>query len=135
VASFLKGQGYRTAIIGKWHLNFQYTDAATGEILSRTNHKNGAPVGSKIPDGPTARGFDYFHGFHHARDMKVVIENDAVIKHDDVENMLPRLATKSAEFIDQQATQNPTQPSFSMCHSAHRTPLLFQPANGKEKAA
>ena len=27
VANFLGNQGYNTAIIGKWHLNFQYVDA------------------------------------------------------------------------------------------------------------
>ena len=31
---------------------------------------------AKIPDGPIDRGFDYYHGFHHARNMEAVIEND-----------------------------------------------------------
>ncbi|MFZ9920170.1 MAG: sulfatase-like hydrolase/transferase, partial [Terrimicrobiaceae bacterium] len=89
VASFLKSQGYHTAILGKWHLNFLYTDPATGRNLSKKEFKKGlAPVGSKIPDGPTARGFDYFHGFHHAKDMQCVIEGDTVVEHDDEINML-----------------------------------------------
>ena len=33
VASFLQEQGYHTGIIGKRHLNFQYTDPKTGENL------------------------------------------------------------------------------------------------------
>lgn len=111
VASFLKSQGYYTAIIGKWHLDFQYQDPATGKSLSRSDVKdkekpqsNGlAPVGSRIPDGPIHRGFDYFHGFHHARDMKGVIENDEVILHDEEINMLPRLTRKAVEFIDGRA--------------------------------
>lgn len=99
VASFLKSQGYDTAIVGKWHLDFQYIDPETGEAYTQQKHKT-PPVGAKLPDGPLTRGFDYYHGFHHARNMEAVIEDDTVIEHDDVENMLPRLTEKSAAYID-----------------------------------
>lgn len=110
VAGFLKSQGYRTAVLGKWHLNFQYQNPATGEMLKRKGEL--APVGSKIPDGPISRGFDYYYGFHHARDMKAVIENDTVIAHDDEINMLPRLTRKAVEYIDTQAADAAGQPFF-----------------------
>jgi len=112
VASFLKDQGYDTAIIGKWHMDFQYTDPESGKILKKKNYREGAPVGSTIPDGPLTRGFDYFHGFHHAGHMEVVIEDDTVIEHDDVINMLPRLTGKAVEYIDQRAQVAPDQPFF-----------------------
>ena len=99
VASFLKKNGYHTAIIGKWHLNFKYLDPKSTKEYSRTEFKS-PPVGAKIPDGPIHRGFDYFHGFHHARNMEAVIENDEVIAHDPVINMLPRLTRKSVEYIE-----------------------------------
>ena len=102
VAGFLKQQGYATAIVGKWHLDFQYLDPESGEAYSQKQHKT-PPVGAKIPDGPLHRGFDYYHGFHHARNMEAVIEDDKVIAHDDVVNMLPRLTEKSAAYIDSQA--------------------------------
>ncbi|MDH3718325.1 MAG: sulfatase-like hydrolase/transferase [Planctomycetota bacterium] len=102
VASFLKLQGYTTGIIGKWHLDFQYLDPKSGARLSQKDHKL-PPVGATIPDGPLHRGFDYYHGFHHARHMEAVIENDRVIQHDNVDNMLPRLTRKSVEFIARQA--------------------------------
>lgn len=102
VASFLHAQGYYTGIIGKWHLDFQYLDPRTGEAYRQKDYKE-PPAGARIPDGPLTRGFDYYHGFHHARNMRAVIENDAVIEHDEEINMLPRLTKKSVEFIDSHA--------------------------------
>ena len=112
VASFLKDQGYHTGIVGKWHLDFQYTDPLTGEALKRKGRKALAPVGSKIPDGPVNRGFDYFHGFHHAGDMKGVIEDDTVIAHEKEIRMLPRLTNAAVEYIDERAKAGKEKPFF-----------------------
>jgi arylsulfatase A len=121
IASLLKKQGYHTGIVGKWHLDFLYADPTTGKTISRPiakrekgkkRAKSLAPVGSKIPDGPVCRGFDYFHGFHHAGDMKSVIENDEVILHEDEINMLPRLTRKAVEYIDARAKADKEQPFF-----------------------
>ena len=151
VASFLKSQGYHTAIIGKWHLNFQYQDPKTGETLKRnqldkssgksegknkgkgkTKKRGLPPVGSKIPDGPLAHGFDFYHGFHHAGDMKAVIENDEVILHEDEINMLPRLTREAVEYIDDRAKQ-PQQPFFLYVPygSPHSPILPTKPWQGK----
>ncbi|MGJ8654508.1 MAG: sulfatase family protein [Opitutaceae bacterium] len=128
VASFLKDQGYHTGIVGKWHLNFLYANPETGERLKRSKGKKGttmAPVGSKIPDGPIHRGFDYFHGFHHAGDMKGVIENDTVIAHEDEINMLPRLTRKAVEYIDERAKTAPDQPFFLYVpYGSPHTPIV-----------
>ncbi|MCM2369582.1 sulfatase family protein [Aporhodopirellula aestuarii] len=116
VADFLKSQGYHTGIVGKWHLNFQYSDPATKKPIKRGKGKGKdkglAPVGSKIPDGPVDRGFDYYHGFHHAGDMKGVIENDTVIKHEDEIHMLPRLTRTAVQYIDHRAANAPGEPFF-----------------------
>jgi arylsulfatase A len=109
VAAFLKDQGYATAAIGKWHLNFQYLDPRTDKTYSRKEHET-PPVGARIPDGPINRGFDFYHGFHHARNMEAIIETDRVIEHDDVVNMLPRLTRKSVEYIESRAGND--QPFF-----------------------
>lgn len=112
VASFLKSQGYHTAIIGKWHLNFQYLDPITKGSISNIKSKGLPPVGAIIPDGPVNRGFDYYHGFHHAKDMKAVIENNEVILHDNEINMLPRLTQKSVDYITNQSKKKDGKPFF-----------------------
>ena len=109
VAGFLKENGYATAAIGKWHLDFEYLNPETGEPYKKKQHKS-PPVGAKIPDGPIHRGFDYYHGFHHARNMEAVIENDRVIENDKPINMLPRLTKKSVEYIESRKGQE--QPFF-----------------------
>ena len=124
VASFLNSQGYHTGIIGKWHLNFQYVDPATGTPLEKANKKSLAPVGSTIPDGPVHRGFDYFHGFHHARDMKGVIENDKVIAHEDEINMLPRLTRKAVEYIDARSAEKEKPFFLYVPFGSPHTPIL-----------
>ena len=95
--------------------------------------KNGLPpVGSKIPDGPLTRGFDYYHGFHHARNMKAVIENDEVIMHDDEINMLPRLTREAVKYIDERAKKT-AQPFFLYVpYGSPHTPILpTKPWQGK----
>jgi arylsulfatase A-like enzyme len=66
VASFLKGQGYTTAAIGKWHLGLG--------TAKRTDFSQ------SLTPGPVTVGFDYFFGISASLDMApyVWIENDRV---------------------------------------------------------
>jgi len=125
VGNFLKDQGYHTAIIGKWHLDFLYLDPETGKAYEQRKHKT-PPVGAVIPDGPLHRGFDYYHGFHHARNMEAVIEDDKVIAHDPEINMLPRLTRKSVEYIESRAGKDEPFFLYLPLGSPH-TPIIPSP--------
>lgn len=52
IASLLKSQGYRTAMVGKWHLGFE-----------ETGYEN------PLPGGPVDRGFDSFFGIRASTDI------------------------------------------------------------------
>lgn len=125
VAGFLKSQGYATAAIGKWHLDFEYLNPDTGAKYLQKEHKT-PPVGAVIPDGPIHRGFDYYHGFHHARNMKAVIENDRVVEHDAEINMLPRLTRKAVDYLE--SREESDQPFFLYLPlGSPHTPILPSP--------
>lgn len=124
IASFLKSQGYHTGIVGKWHLNNRYLNPETGEEYTDGKAlKFTPPVGTKIPDGPIHRGFDYFFGIHHARSMKAIIEQDTVTEHDGEINFLPRLAQNCVKYIE---TRSKTKEPFFLYvpFGSPHTPIL-----------
>jgi arylsulfatase A-like enzyme len=53
VPAMLRGQGYATACVGKWHLGWGWPKPGDGGRRDFTQ---------AIPDGPTARGFDLYFG-------------------------------------------------------------------------
>jgi arylsulfatase A-like enzyme len=97
----LQKSGYHTACIGKWHLGFTIT--ASEKIDSKKQKFEGAGLGAVTLDGPVTRGFDHFFGFHHARMMRSVFENDRVTKLVEPVDMLPLLARRASDYIAEQA--------------------------------
>ena len=107
VASFLKRHGYETACIGKWHLGLAWRDVRPT--------KGAVPIGSRIASGPNQLGFDFFHGFTHARNIETIIEQDRVVAHvRDVENQ-PRMIAKAVEWLDKREAGKPFFLYFPMC--------------------
>ena len=109
VASFLKGQGYDTACIGKWHLGMNWVDGKPGT-------ENQLPIGARMTDGPNALGFDYFYGFTHARNIGSVIEQDRVVANvEGVENQ-PLMIKKALQYIEERSKEKkPFFLYFPMC--------------------
>lgn len=77
VASFLKAQGYHTAMIGKWHPGWDWA-TTDGQPAA----KDGANVDFSAPvtGGPDDCGFDYYFGHCGSLDMApyVYVENGRV---------------------------------------------------------
>ena len=87
----LRSKGYHTAVIGKWHL---------GMLFGGKHVKGKVPVGTKVTHGPLDRGgFDEFHGFHHARQMSLWIDQDEVTSNLTPEEMLPKLTESAVRYI------------------------------------
>lgn len=64
VASMLRDNGYRTAMVGKWHLGFDRKAKATGAKGMDFDY------GKPITGGPVDRGFDSFFGMHASLDIQ-----------------------------------------------------------------
>ncbi|VGO13750.1 Arylsulfatase [Pontiella desulfatans] len=132
VASFLKKQGYATAMIGKSHLgmDFATTDGKPANCSAKKPDqlKTQCNVDWKgvIKNGPNSVGFDYYWGIAASLDMPpyIWIENDRFVgecttikafnrpgpAHADFEDydVLPTLAQKTVAFIEKEArTKNP----------------------------
>jgi arylsulfatase A-like enzyme len=109
VASFLKGQGYNTACIGKWHLGMNWVDGKPG------NEKQ-LSIGARLTDGPNALGFDYFYGFTHARNIGSTIEQDRVVANvKGIENQ-PLMIRKAVKYIEERSGEKkPFFLYFPMC--------------------
>ncbi|MCA9839117.1 MAG: arylsulfatase [Trueperaceae bacterium] len=61
IASMLKGCGYKTACIGKWHLGFLYP-SKVDKKSGYTEQEGDIDFHQTLDGGPLELGFDYFYG-------------------------------------------------------------------------
>ena len=109
VASFLQQHGYHTACIGKWHLGMNWVDGKPG-----TEKK--LPIGTKLTEGPNSRGFDYFYGFTHARNIGSIIEQDTVVANIDAVKNQPLMIKQAVKYITERGeNEQPFFLYFPMC--------------------
>lgn len=78
VASMLRDNGYRTAMVGKWHLGFDRKAKKPGGGSKGLDFDYTQP----LTGGPADRGFDFFFGMHASLDIQpyFYIRNRAATK-------------------------------------------------------
>ncbi|WP_339884895.1 arylsulfatase [Polaribacter vadi] len=71
IASMLRDNGYKTAMVGKWHLQMEF-EGEKGE---------GRDWSKPFTDGPIEKGFDYFFGIPASMNYGILtfLENDKVL--------------------------------------------------------
>ena len=114
IAELMKGVGYSTACIGKWHL------------------------GDQLPFLPTRQGFDYYYGIPYSNDMNrdfcplPLMEQEKVIEAPVLHDSLTiKYTRKTIEYIK----SHKKYPFFIyLCHNMTHNPLAASPAfKGKSK--
>lgn len=121
VPKLLQQHGYHTSCVGKWHLGF--TIAGAEDQRKPAGRWAGAPLGAITRDGPLTRGFNRFFGFHHARMMKSVFQQDRVTQYVEPVDMLPLLTDTAVEFIERNGKSG--KPFFLYLPlSAPHTPIV-----------
>lgn len=100
LAGLLRGQGYRTACIGKWHLGMTWarkpdTPAFEDRIEKGPEGWN-VDYSQPITDGPTSVGFDHYFGISASLDMVpyTFIENDRITATPTVDKAFPLVLGK-----------------------------------------
>ncbi len=144
IASFLKPHGYHCAMIGKWHLGWDWT---TSDGKSALEDCSNIDFKGLVSNGPDAFGFDYYYGHIASLDIPpyVYVENGKITSAPDRvtenackfgwwrkgltgadfvhEDVLPNFTSRSVKYIKEQAEEdNPFFLYFPL--PAPHTPIL-----------
>ncbi|MDF1812949.1 MAG: arylsulfatase, partial [Verrucomicrobiales bacterium] len=139
VAGFLKGQGYRTACIGKWHLGF-YWQLKDGSLANDEGNFSKQFAGGwnvdyskPIKTGPCDVGFDHFFGISASLDMPpyVYIRDKVATEIATVEKAFHRKGPAGPNFEDIDVLPEITKETvnFITNHSGDSPFFIYFPLN------
>jgi len=143
LANILKQAGYETALIGKWHLGWDWP-AKNGQTIKEGDTGEQVDFSKPISGGPTSIGFDYYYGVDLPNlPPYAFIENDRVteiptvlkpdtmfgrkgvmVKDWKLESVMPAIKNKTIAYIESRASQENKKPFFLFVSlTAPHTPI------------
>ncbi len=148
IPKMLKEKGYKTALIGKWHLGMKWgtKDGAALPLFWDRNFDNSLIDHSKpITEGPLTAGFDTFFGVDLPNmPPYIFIENDRVqgipsvkkpknmygtpgmmLPNWELDELLPTFMNRAVDYIDHHATEKSENPFFlQLTTTSPHTPIV-----------
>ena len=158
---FLQDKGYQTALVGKWHLGWNWTGPQPSQMVEQRNGLKDKEwdFTQPIADGPITRGFDYYFGTHVPNFAPFTfIENDRVVEqpteryiHDPNEGVvmprnfagspiapgwkfgriLPEITERAVEYVQDQASEKEPFFLFFSMTSPHEPVVPSENFKGK----
>ena len=162
---FLQDEGYHTALVGKWHLGWNWAgpQPSTREEARNVLKEKEWDYTKPIEDGPIERGFDYYFGTHVPNFAPFTfIENDRVVTqptetyvHDPSEGtvmprgfegspiapdwqwdqILPTITQRAVDYIHEQANKDEPFFLFFSQTSPHEPVVPSESFKGKSGIA
>ncbi|MDF7798570.1 sulfatase-like hydrolase/transferase [Pontiellaceae bacterium B1224] len=151
IASFLKDQGYNTAMVGKWHLGMDWVSKSNPDEI--TNKEEDVDFTQPFRNGPVDMGFDMFYGINASLDMPpyIFLEQDMAVTQPtgkigkkeygragmadeklSADDFLPAFTEKAVSYIKSQDKNTPFFLYFPL--NAPHTPIAPSEAfQGKSK--
>jgi arylsulfatase A-like enzyme len=143
IADLLNGAGYDTALIGKWHLGWNWPTKGV-QLPRQGDTGENVDFNKPLQGGPLAAGFDYYFGDdvpnfppyayienEHVTEIPTVMKPDSMygikglmVKDWDLRAVMPEIAKRTISYIENHAAHQSSRPFFLFVSlTAPHTPI------------